>query len=947
MGDNREMPNYNRCLNPYLQSWIVALTLISFLVTPGFAFHTRNLPLSTQAQVEMLLECMTPEERVGQLFLITFQGTDVGEESQIFDLITEHHVGGVVLLAKNDNFIDDEQSPTKTTREAYSLIEQIQQDEWDYSQQSRLEPATGESYLPNYIPLFIGISQEGDGYPYDQILHGMTELPNAMTLGATWNPDLASQAGSILGKELRGLGINLLLGPSLDVLESPQLELTNNLGTRTFGGDPYWVAEMGRAYIRGVHLGSKGQVAVVAKHFPGHGGSDRLPEEEVATVRKSLDELTSFDLPPFYAVTGNAQAPEEVVDALLTSHIRYRGLQGNIRAATRPVSFDPQALNLLMALPSLSSWRINGGILVSDNLGGLAVRRYYDLSIQAFDARRVALNAFLSGNDLLYIDDFSSIDTTDSYTAALRTLEFFIQKYREDSAFAQRVDESVSRILKLKYRLYQDFTLDNVLSDQGNLTEIGQSNQTSFERARQAATLINPTQAELDEIIPDPPGSSERILFVSETNTAQQCNTCPTYQLLDQWAMQDAVLRLFGPQAGGQILASHLTSFSMGDLQKMLGGELEDNAIEAELSRANWIVFLMLSNSSTSPSFQTLRDFLTERPDLFQSKRLIAFALCAPYYLDATNISKLTAYYSLYSKIPQSVDVAAYLLFGELRASGVSPVSIPGISYNLNESLFPDPDQLITLELDLPNPEAAPETTGTPTAIPSPQYRIGDVIPLRTGSILDYNGHLVPDGTPVSFVFTIGGESNSTRQVQYTKDGVARTTYAIKNSGTLEIRAESENARSDVLQFDIPSPGGESATIAPTETPTQIPSPTPSETPVQPPATPVPPSVPNPPGLVDWIMAVLISGTIALISYRLSVQIGQVRWGVRSGFLAFIGGLLSYSFIALQIPNGKLQGSGSISLLVFLSSLVGSILGLAIVFCWKIILQVRQRNISS
>jgi beta-N-acetylhexosaminidase len=703
---------------------------------------------------------------------------------------------------------------------------------------------------------------------------------------------------------------------------------------------------MGRAYIRGVHKGSNEQVAVVAKHFPGHGGSDRLPEEEVATVRKSLDELISFDLPPFFAVTGNAQAPEEVVDALLTSHIRYRGLQGNIRAATRPVSFDPQALNLLMALPSLNSWRINGGILVSDNLGGQAVRRYYDLSIQAFDARRVALNAFLSGNDLLYIDDFSSIDTPDSFDAALRTLEFFIQKYREDSAFAQRVDESVLRILKLKYQLYKDFTLDNVLSDQGKLNEIGQSDQTSFEIARQAATLISPTQVELDEIIPDPPSPSEHIIFISETNTAQQCRTCPPYQLLDQWAMQDTVLRLFGPQAGGQILASHLTSVSMGDLQLMLDNQSEDSTIEAELSRANWIVFLILSNSSASPSFQTLRNFLTERPDLFQSKRLIVFALCAPYFLDATNISKLTAYYSLYSKIPQSIDVAAYLLFGELRASGASPVSIPGISYNLNESLFPDPDQLILLELDLPAPETVIETTGTPTSTPTPQYRVGDVIPLRTGIILDYNGHLVPDGTPVSFVFTVGGEPNSTRQVQYTQNGVARTTYAIKNSGTLEIRAESENARSDVLQFDIPSPGGESATIFPTETPTLTSSPTPSVTPVQPPATPAPPVLPNPPGLIDWIMAVLISGGIALISYRLSVQFGQVRWGVRFGFLAFIGGLFSYSFIALQIPNGKIQAGDSISLTVFLSSLVGSILGLAVVFCWKTIIQIRQQNPS-
>jgi beta-N-acetylhexosaminidase len=225
-------------------------------------------------------------------------------------------------------------------------------------------------------------------------------------------------------------------------LESPQIEGTNDLGARTFGGDPYWVAEMGRAYIRGVHAGSAGRVVVVAKHFPGHGGADRLPEDEVATVRKTLEELITFDLAPFFTVTGDALSLEETTDALLTSHIRYQGLQGNIRATTRPVSLDPQALNLLLELPILDSWRQNGGVMISDNLGSPAVRRFYELTSQTYDPRRVALNAFLAGNDLLYIVDFSSETDPDSYTSTVRTLDFFAQKYREDNVFAQRVDES-------------------------------------------------------------------------------------------------------------------------------------------------------------------------------------------------------------------------------------------------------------------------------------------------------------------------------------------------------------------------------------------------------------------------------------------------------------------------------------------------------------------------
>ena len=53
--------------------------------------------------IQMLAK-MRPEERVGQLFLVTFNGSTADENSQIYDLITNYHVGGVALLASNDNF---------------------------------------------------------------------------------------------------------------------------------------------------------------------------------------------------------------------------------------------------------------------------------------------------------------------------------------------------------------------------------------------------------------------------------------------------------------------------------------------------------------------------------------------------------------------------------------------------------------------------------------------------------------------------------------------------------------------------------------------------------------------------------------------------------------------------------------------------------------------------
>jgi len=242
---------------------------------------------------------MTPEERVGQLFLVNFQGTNTGTDSQIYDLIANHHIGGVVLQAENDNFA----AAPDTVNGAHQLIRTLQSIEAQGSVATPDPNASGQTKNGIYVPLFVGISQEGDGTPYDQILSGMTPLPSEMAIGASWDTNMARQVGTVEGSELSAMGFNLLLGPSLDVVESPNPSAKIDLGTRVFGGDPFWVGEMGKAYISGVHNGSNSRMVVVAKHFPGRGSSDRSPEEEVATVRKSLEQLKQIELSPFFAVT--------------------------------------------------------------------------------------------------------------------------------------------------------------------------------------------------------------------------------------------------------------------------------------------------------------------------------------------------------------------------------------------------------------------------------------------------------------------------------------------------------------------------------------------------------------------------------------------------------------------------------------------------------------------
>jgi beta-N-acetylhexosaminidase len=884
-------------------------------------------PVSVMAQtatpppaVGALLESMTPEERVGQLFLVTFTGTDVGTNSQIYDLIVNHNVGGVVMAAANDNF----SAAPDTLANTFQMIGDLQRAEWNSSLLPYIDPKTNNPLQRNYVPLFIGIAQDGDGPPYDQIINDLTPLPNEMALGATWNPDLAEQTGNILGQELSALGFNLFMGPSLDVLETPNPSGGGDLGTRVFGGDPYWVGKMGQAYISGLHSGSSGKLLVIAKHFPGRGSSDRLPEEEVATVRKSLEQMKQIELPPFFAVTGNAPSPQAKVDGLLVSHIRYQGFQGNIRASTRPISFDPQALAQILALPQFASWRENGGLIVSDDLGSQAVRQFYDPSGFNFQARLVALNAFLAGNDMLYLGNIRSSEDPDSYTTVLRVLDYFAQKYREDPAFAQRVNAAVERILQAKYGMYRDLSLPYILPQTDYKSVVNQTSQIPFEIARQAASLISPDLRELDTVLPGPPDYRDNIIFITDVQTARQCSTCTEQPIISQTEFQDVVLRLYGPSAGGQVFINHLFSHSFDDLKVMLDGG--DTTLLDDLRRSDWVILSLAGTDKDQPI--TIQRFLSEHQDLLRDKHVILFSFSAPYYLDATDISKLTAYYDLYSKEPPFVDVAARLLYRELTPKGASPVSVPGIGYDLITATSPDPGQTISLFADIPLPSTPESLTTTPEPTAVPFYNVGDTVAVRTGEILDHNGNSVPDGTVVRFTMTLTGENGGILQQvdANTTDGIAHASFRLDKTGMIEIRASSEPATvSDIVQLDVTS--GEAAAMT-------VIAPVPTQTPLFE-ITPTPISQESglfsikgghPPFSV-WILVVIVLILGTWFAYRIGSQIHNRRWGLRWALSVLLGGLIAYNYLALGFPGSTAWVTASGTWGVLGWTILGEMLG--------------------
>ena len=97
------------------------------------------------------------------------------------------------------------------------------------------------------------------------------------------------------------------------------------------------------------------------------------------------------------------------------------------------------------------------------------------------------------------------------------------------------------------------------------------------------------------------------------------------------------------------------------------------------------------------PTPAALSEFLAKRSDGLRDKRLVVFAFAAPYYLDTTEISKLTAYFGVYAHTAPFLETAVRALFREFTPVGAPPVTVTGINYELINQLEPNPGQIISL----------------------------------------------------------------------------------------------------------------------------------------------------------------------------------------------------------------------------------------------------------
>lgn len=746
------------------------------------------------AFIDRVLASLSVDERVGQLVMVNFVGDDVSAQSDVATLIRDYKAGSVLVTASNGNVVNRGDTPGQLA----ALTNGLQQRAFDTTRR-----ADGSNEY--FLPLLIATDNEGDLFPFTNVTNGYTAVPNNMTIGATWSKKHAQATGSIVGGELSAAGINMLLGPVVDVLDNPRSGGNGDIGTRSFGGSPVWVGELGRAFVRGVHEGSGGRMLTVAKHFPGHGGSDRSTDNEVPTVNKSLDQLRASELAPFAEVDRQDDADANgTTDGMMVSHIRYRNFLGTGAPFTPPISLDNAAFNGFMELPEFAQWRA-GHLVMSDSLGVPAVKKWYaqQTGQPAFPNRTVVKDALMAGNDLLPLIEFYSDPEhrgwKDNQLPMIEdSIQYMRDQYAADPDFRRRADDAVRHVIAAKLKLYPELQLAQVQVDATKAAAAaGQGADEMRSLSEDALTLLQPpTVAELRSRLPRGPQSPEKVLLV-------ECwEDCYPYRVMAKAALQTQLLSMYGPSGTNRLQAGDVSTISFGELDAWLAKPADPaNAATAKaVADAAWMVFALTEyNPTDHPASGAVKRFLDASPVDLRNKNLVAIAYNVPYHLDSTEVSKLSAYFAVYNKTQAAIATGFRALFGEATPKGASPVNVSGIFYNVAEAVQPDPAQKLTVALF----GQADELTDAKT------------VPLVAGPVLDRNGNPVPDGATVSF--TLAKDDGTTTSASgRTTDGLAGAQVATSGAGKYTATASVGSITSSQLSLSV---SGSATAVAPTPAP--------------------------------------------------------------------------------------------------------------------------------
>ena len=297
---------------------------------------------SDDSKIDSLIENMTIDEKIGQLFMIrAFSHNDAKNINSLKNQIKKYKPGGICFF----------QGSPKKQAELTNIYQEFSD-----------------------IPLLISIDGEwglGMRFRKDAI-----SFPKQLTLGAMDDHNLIYDMGREIAIQMKRIGIHINFAPVVDVNNNASNPVIN---IRSFGEDKDNVASKAYAYMKGMQDGG---LATCLKHFPGHGDTDVDSHYDLPVISHDRNRLDSIELAPFKALI------KKGADGIMVGHLQVNAIDDR---KNRPTSLSNKTMHDLLRKDLKYD-----GIIYTDAMDMQGVTKHYKDGSADYEA-------FMAGADIILV----------------------------------------------------------------------------------------------------------------------------------------------------------------------------------------------------------------------------------------------------------------------------------------------------------------------------------------------------------------------------------------------------------------------------------------------------------------------------------------------------------------------------------------------------------------
>ena len=345
--------------------------------------------IRTEAEIQAIINKMSLEEKIAQLFIITPETLSNGQETTtankgMDEAIEMYPVGGLIFFSNN----------IESPEQIKIMISNIQKYSLERSK----------------IPMFISIDEEG-GEVSRIAKNSLFNVKQFDKLSSIKNAETAYELGDTIGKYLKEYGFNLNYAPIADVYTNPENLVVRY---RAFSSNPLEVADYVVEEIKGL---KNNQIINSLKHFPGHGHTINDSHYGYAVTYKTIEELRLCEFIPF------SKGISEGAEIVMLAHVSVPIIIGDN---------TPSSLSEVMIKDILRNELGFEGVVITDGLNMEAITNQYS-------SKEATLVALKAGVDLFLMPE----DFQEAYSSLLMSVN-------NGEISQERIDESLTRIIRLK-----------------------------------------------------------------------------------------------------------------------------------------------------------------------------------------------------------------------------------------------------------------------------------------------------------------------------------------------------------------------------------------------------------------------------------------------------------------------------------------------------------------